>query len=271
MNGHRTSAARACLAALAFALAGCAPLPPLEGNRTASHALQDTASTPLGQAIAPEAARHPGLTGVEPIGDGRVALGMRLALLRAATRSIDIQTFIWRDDHSGILLFEEIVRAAERGVRVRLLLDDVNTAGPRSDSSPLLDAQPNIEVRLYNPFTSRGSRGLGFLGDFARAQPAHAQQVVHGRQPGGDRRRPQHRRRVLRGAATGSASSTSTCSPSAPRCPRSRGSSISTGTALVLSGPPHHRSASRPSAGPSSRTGAGRRTTARRSASTPRR
>jgi putative cardiolipin synthase len=167
MNSHRTSAARGCLAAFAFALAGCAPLPPLEGNRTASHALQDTASTPLGQAIAPEAARHPGLTGIEPIGDGRVALGMRLALLRAATRSVDIQTFIWRDDHSGILLYEEIVRAAERGVRVRLLLDDVNAQGLDPIFS-LLDAQPNVELRLYNPFTSRGSRGLGFLGDFAR-------------------------------------------------------------------------------------------------------
>ena len=167
MNSHRTSATRGCLAAFAFALAGCAPLPLLEGNRTASHALQDTASTPLGRAIAPEAARHPGLTGVEPIGDGRVALGMRLALLRAATRSVDIQTFIWHDDHSGILLYEEVVRAAERGVRVRLLLDDVNAQG-LDPMFALLDAQPNIELRLYNPFTSRGSRGLGFLGDFAR-------------------------------------------------------------------------------------------------------
>ena len=59
------------------------------------------------------------------------------------------------------------MRAAERGVRVRLLLDDVNTQG-LDPMFALLDAQPNIEVRLYNPFASRGSRGLGFLGDFAR-------------------------------------------------------------------------------------------------------
>jgi len=167
VNRDRTAAARGCLLALALALAGCAPLPALDGHRTASHALQDTANTPLGKAVAPEAARHPGLTGVEPIGDGRVALGMRIALLRAATRSVDIQTFIWRDDHSGILLYEEVVRAAERGVRVRLLLDDVNAQG-LDPMFALLDAQANIQLRLYNPFTSRGSRGLGFLGDFAR-------------------------------------------------------------------------------------------------------
>jgi len=163
---QRFSGASAWLLAIALGFAGCAPLPPLAG-RTASYALQDTATTPLGLAVAPEAAEHPGLTGIEPIADGRVALGMRLALLRAATRSIDIQTFIWHADNSGTLLYEEVLRAAERGVRVRLLLDDVNAEG-LDPVFALLDAEPNIQLRLYNPFTSRGSRGLGFLGDFER-------------------------------------------------------------------------------------------------------
>ena len=166
MSPLRSSIAPAWLLALAVGIAGCAPLPPLDG-RTESYALQDTATTPLGQVIAPEAERHPGLTGIEPIADGRVALGMRLAMLRAATRSLDIQTFIWHADNSGTLLYEEVLQAAERGVRVRLLLDDVNMQG-RDPIFALLDAQPNIQLRLYNPFTSRGSRGLGFLGDFHR-------------------------------------------------------------------------------------------------------
>ena len=166
MIRRRSSIASAWFLGVALGLAGCAPLPPLAG-RTASHALEDTANTPLGQAVAPEAARHPGLTGIEPIADGRLSLGMRLALLRAATRSIDIQTFIWHADNSGTLLYEEVLRAAERGVRVRLLLDDVNTQG-LDPIFAMLDAQPNIQLRLYNPFTSRGSRGLGFLGDFER-------------------------------------------------------------------------------------------------------
>ena len=166
MSSQRPSIAPAWLLAMAVSIAGCAPLPPLTG-RTESYALQDTSATPLGQAIAPEAEQHPGQTGIEPIADGRVALGMRLAMLRAATRSLDIQTFIWHADNSGTLLYEEVLRAAERGVRVRLLLDDVNMQG-LDPIFALLDAQPNIQLRLYNPFTSRGSRGFGFLGDFHR-------------------------------------------------------------------------------------------------------
>jgi len=168
MSPDRSSIARVALLSLALGIAGCAPLPRLDDhNRSASHAFADTEATPLGRAIAPHAARHPGSTGVEPIGDGRVALAMRLALLRAAARSIDIQTFIWHADNAGTLLYEEVLRAAERGVRVRLLLDDVNTEG-LDPVFALLDGQPNVELRLYNPFTSRGSRGLGFLGDFER-------------------------------------------------------------------------------------------------------
>jgi putative cardiolipin synthase len=168
MSLHRLSLSRVGILALAIGIAGCAPLPLLDAsNRTPSQAYTDTAGTPLGRAIAPEAARHPGLTGIEPIADGRVALAMRLALLRAATRSVDIQTFIWHADNAGTLLYEEVLRAAERGVRVRLLLDDVNAQG-LDPVFALLDAQPNVQLRLYNPFTSRGSRGLGILGDFER-------------------------------------------------------------------------------------------------------
>ena len=109
-----------------LALAGCGSLPPLT-SRASSYALEDTAATTLGQAIAPEAGRHPGLSGVEALTDGRVAFGFRVALSRAAARSIDIQTYIWKPDETGTLLFEEMLRAAERGVRVRLLLDDITT------------------------------------------------------------------------------------------------------------------------------------------------
>jgi putative cardiolipin synthase len=147
-------------------LSGCGSLPSLE-SRTPSHALTDTASAPLGKAVAAEAALHPGLSGIEALTDGRVAFALRTALARAATRSIDIQTFIWHDDATGMLLYEEMMRAAERGVRVRLLLDDVNTKG-LDPIFALLDAQPNIQLRLYNPFVGRGSRTLGILGDFQR-------------------------------------------------------------------------------------------------------
>ena len=98
---------------------------------------------------------------------GAVPLGVRLALVREAVRSVDIQTFIWHAASAGTLLFEEVLRAAERGVRVRLLLDDLNMEG-LDPTLALLASTPNLELRLYNPFVNRGSRMLGFMSDFTR-------------------------------------------------------------------------------------------------------
>ena len=78
-----------------------------------------------------------------------------------------MRNFIWNGDQVGYLMFEALWKAAERGVRVRLLLDDANTQG-NDLTLATLDAHPNIEVRLYNPFTQRGSRALGYLSDFTR-------------------------------------------------------------------------------------------------------
>lgn len=155
--------------ALVIAMAvgvGCASLPP-PGARTATLALADTGTTRLGQAIAPVAAAHPGLSGVLALPDGRDAFAARVLLARGAERSLDVQYYIWRDDLTGVLLFDELRSAAARGVRVRLLLDDNNTAG----LDPLLaalDADPNIEVRLFNPFRTRAWRSLGYLFEFSR-------------------------------------------------------------------------------------------------------
>ena len=152
--------------ALAALLAGCAGLPPLT-DRPSTHALPPAAESPLGRAVLPPVRQRPGLTGVVPMVDGRVAFGMRVNLARAATRSIDIQTFIWHADATGTLLFEVMMRAAERGVRVRLLLDDLYTYGT-DPTLALLASHPNLELRLYNPFVGRGSRTLGFISDFTR-------------------------------------------------------------------------------------------------------
>jgi putative cardiolipin synthase len=151
---------------VAALVTGCAGLPPLN-DRPATYALQPSVDSPLVGAVPPAAQQHPGLSGFIPIDDGRVAFAARVSLALAATRSIDIQTFIWHPDATGTLLFEEVMRAAERGVRVRLLLDDLNTLGT-DPTLALLASQPNIELRLYNPFVGRGSRTLGFLGDFTR-------------------------------------------------------------------------------------------------------
>lgn len=161
--------ARRCVLPVALAavlLAGCAGLPSLAG-RSASTALTDTAGTPLGLAIAPLLAAHPGLSGVYGLVDGRDAFAARAVLAGAAQRSLDVQYYIWHNDITGDLLFEALRAAAGRGVRVRLLLDDNNTAGQDAILARL-DADPNIEVRLFNPFLMRRARVLGYLSDFAR-------------------------------------------------------------------------------------------------------
>jgi cardiolipin synthase C len=158
---------RSCLF-LAIALsAGCASLPPLQ-DRAATYALAPDAATPLGQAVSARTEQHPGKTGVSAIADGRLAFGTRMRLVRAAARSIDIQTYIWHDDATGTLLYEEIMQAAQRGVRVRLLLDDANTTSAIDRILALLMHQPNVEIRLYNPFVSRSTKATGFLTDFKR-------------------------------------------------------------------------------------------------------
>ena len=147
-------------------LSGCGLQPPAQGWEM-STALFDTADTRLGKAIEPHLRVHPGLSGVVPLGSGSDAFATRALLADAAERTLDVQYYIWRNDMSGRLLFEALHRAADRGVRVRLLLDDQNTGGLDTILAAL-DAHPLIEVRLFNPFVNRRWRALGYLNDFSR-------------------------------------------------------------------------------------------------------
>ncbi len=147
-------------------LAGCASLPSLEG-RVASHALARDDNTRIGRAVAPRAEGHAGLTGVNVLLDGRDAFAARMMMADTAERSLDVQYYIWRNDTTGMLMLRALRAAAGRGVRVRLLLDDNNTAG-LDGALAVLDAHPNIEVRLFNPYARRYARMLGLLTDFKR-------------------------------------------------------------------------------------------------------
>lgn len=141
-------------------------LPPLEG-RSSSTVLLDTDATQLGRAIAPQVAAHPGLCGIYPLRDARDAFAARVRLANAAERTLDVQYYIWRGDMTSTLLVEALHAAANRDVRVRLLLDDNNTSG-LDETLAALDSHPNIEVRLFNPFVVRNPR-IGYLTDFFRA------------------------------------------------------------------------------------------------------
>ena len=146
---------------------GCSTLP-IDYPRTESHADLYTSGTRLGQAVTPLVDQHAGLTGVYVMTRGLDAFAARMVLAEAAQRTLDIQYFIWHRDTTGRLLADAVLRAADRGVRVRVLLDDVGT---EADDRVLLllDAHPNIELRLFNPLAQRETRTASFLTDFARA------------------------------------------------------------------------------------------------------
>ncbi|PJK09179.1 hypothetical protein CO608_06715 [Lysobacteraceae bacterium NML08-0793] len=141
---------------------------PDNSGRSVSHSLPPQAeSSALAAHFLPQIQAHPELSGVYPLREGRDAFLARLALAEAAQQTLDVQYYIWHDDVSGHLLMQALYKAAERGVRVRLLLDDLNTGG-LDGLLAAMNAHPNIEVRLFNPFMQRGFRPLGYLSDFFR-------------------------------------------------------------------------------------------------------
>ncbi|WP_425085819.1 phospholipase D family protein [Ruegeria profundi] len=122
---------------------------------------------PLGATIRNALERNPGLDGVRPLGNGRAAFAARAILAREATSSIDAQYYIWQDDVTGLMLLEELRAAAERGVRVRLLVDDNGISG-LDDLLAELDALQHANVRIFNPFTLRNPKLLSYAFDFGR-------------------------------------------------------------------------------------------------------
>lgn len=162
----RPRARRWILAALAVLLSACSQLPPLAG-RTESTAIAAAADTKLGAALQPLVQAHPGQSGIVPLANGHDAFAARVTLADAAQRSLDLQSYIWRNDTTGAMLFQAARRAADRGVRVRILLDDINTGGLDAVLAAL-DAHPQIEVRLFNPFPHRTARVADYLTDFTR-------------------------------------------------------------------------------------------------------
>ena len=147
----------------AMLLPGCARLPP-RPELPEDLALSIAADTTLDAAAAPLLAAHPGESGFRIVSDGVEAFALRAFSARAAGRSLDVQYYIWHNDLTGKLLARELLRAADRGVRVRLLLDDLDA---RANNFALagLEAHPQIQVRLFNPFASRGGtlRKMGEL------------------------------------------------------------------------------------------------------------
>ena len=138
------------LLALTAWLAGCATGLPKDVDRQPSKAKGAALDTPLGR-IAKASTLDPEQSGFRLMPTGQFALQARLELARRAERTLDVQYYQIHDDRTGRFLLRTLRDASERGVRVRLIIDDLYTAG----QDPLLiglDAYPNVEVRLFNPF-----------------------------------------------------------------------------------------------------------------------
>lgn len=138
----------------------CASLPE-DFEKQPSHAYTDTDATSLGRARAGERAANPDKAGAYLLDNGLDAYVARVALAEAAERSLDVQYYLFHADLTGYMLAHQLVKAAERGVRVRLLVDDMDMSG-RDFSMSKIDAHPNIEIRIFNPF----ARNVGRAGQF---------------------------------------------------------------------------------------------------------
>lgn len=167
-SGPRALPVLAAAVLLLAVLSACiGPVEVPAHEKPVSHALEQPEATALGQALDPALEAHPDQSGLRLLIEGREAFVARLRLARAAERTLDLQVYLWDADATGLMLMAAMVDAADRGVRVRLLLDDLNRPGRDSDLA-VLDAHPNIHLRLFNPARAREGAVLDFLVDFDR-------------------------------------------------------------------------------------------------------
>ncbi|MDX1515443.1 MAG: phospholipase D family protein [Woeseiaceae bacterium] len=134
-------------------------------DRKSSTAIVDTSDTRLGQMAETWLKQHRAANGVYRLDLGSEALDIRLKLINIAERCVDIQSYLVRDDLSGNLIVLALIRAANRGVRVRLLMDDALTK-PVDPGLLALGRHDFIEVRVFNPFPRNRSRFLSFIANF---------------------------------------------------------------------------------------------------------
>ena len=150
-------------------VAGCSSLAP-RPELPAQQAVPVAQGTVLDELLASVEAARPGQSGFRLVREGPEAFAIRARTAKVAGRSLDVQTYIWHDDATGSYLAFSALEAADRGVKVRLLVDDMD-ARSKNYQFAALDAHPNIEVRMFNPFGSRtGALRFAFeaMGSFSR-------------------------------------------------------------------------------------------------------
>ncbi|MEP7056914.1 MAG: phospholipase D-like domain-containing protein, partial [Caldimonas sp.] len=161
-------------AALLFALAGCGTLAPIDAQTRAAQASQAvpmSLATTLGK-IAASSQPAPELSGFRLMPLGNFSLDTRVQLARRAEATLDVQYYHFANDETGRYLIRALADAADRGVRVRLLIDDLYTGG-EDDFFLGFAAHPNVQVRLFNPFCCAREHGqiprfIAATGDWGR-------------------------------------------------------------------------------------------------------
>lgn len=148
---------RAMAAVAVLHLSGCASTLDLDTARPVSHAASPQMESPLKTRLSTRV--RTGQSGFHLLHQGHAALAARLSMARLAVHTLDVQYYLFHNDTTGKLLAAELLAAAERGVRVRLLIDDIDTADKELGLATL-DAHPNIQVRLFNPFHARSTNPL---------------------------------------------------------------------------------------------------------------
>ena len=138
-------------------LSGCAHMLDLDTARPSSYAPSNQVNSPLKTRLSTQI--QAGQSGFHLLHQGHAALAARLSLAQRAVHSLDVQYYLFHNDKTGKLMAAELLVAADRGVRVRLLIDDIDTADKELGLA-ILDAHPNIQVRLFNPFHARSTHPL---------------------------------------------------------------------------------------------------------------
>ena len=143
---------------------GCSDLPE-NINRLSSSAVRDGHDATLGRTFDRQLVNHLDKSGVILLGRGLDAFVGRALLASLAERSIDVQYYMFHQDTVGKLLIDQMIKAADRGVRVRMLIDDIYGSNA-DDVWTALDAHPQIKVRLFNPFVRDASKNLQWVTRF---------------------------------------------------------------------------------------------------------
>ena len=154
--------------AMALLLGACSAAVNWDYPRMPSNAFAHPETTTVGALFREASEKHPGLSGFSLVQHGENAFLARLAMADLAEKTLDAQYYIWDSDTTGRILASRLMRAADRGVRARLLIDDHYQTGEKDFLIAGLDGHPNIEIRLFNPVTNGFWRTLSFLADFGR-------------------------------------------------------------------------------------------------------